>query len=244
MRPKERVISFVTDDKHIAFCDGSEVRYSAYNKLPDTKPELYKRTNDPRKSNVVDLCSHLIPNVFTDVIIKNTERMPINEVFDMQLGVGCGVYNAGYTDFALLVKADGFEISDKDKNSFNDEYNREYEILDMNDFFSNFIGTLSSDYIDLGDTNIYVRQNFKYREDVRLICNDKKERSGSIIVEVRGLENGKFQKYDHIDLAIYYATDGEYIAYSVESEDAAKRALYGDFGYFWRVTVPEFFGGD
>ena len=114
----------------------------------------------------------------------------------------------------------------------------------MNDFFSNFIGTLSSDYIDLGDTNIYVRQNFKYREDVRLICNDKKERSGSIIVEVRGLENGKFQKYDHIDLAIYYATDGEYIAYSVESEDAAKRALYGDFGYFWRVTVPEFLRGD
>ena len=35
--------------------------------------------------------------------------------------------------------------------------------------------------------------------------------------------------------------DGDYIAFSAESLDDAKRILYGDFGYYWKVTVPEFF---
>ena len=47
--------------------------------------------------------------------------------------------------------------------------------------------------------------------------------------------------YDREKVEIYYATDGKNIAYSVESEDAAKRELYGDFGYFFKVSVPAYF---
>ena len=38
--------------------------------------------------------------------------------------------------------------------------------------------------------------------------------------------------------AVYYAADGDYIAFSAVSVDDAERILYGGFGYFWRVTLP------
>ena len=37
---------------------------------------------------------------------------------------------------------------------------------------------------------------------------------------------------------IYYVTDGDYVAFSAESYDDAERILYGEFGYFWKVTFP------
>ena len=37
---------------------------------------------------------------------------------------------------------------------------------------------------------------------------------------------------------IYYVTDGDYVAFSAVSVDDAERILYGEFGYFWRVTLP------
>ena len=37
---------------------------------------------------------------------------------------------------------------------------------------------------------------------------------------------------------VCYAADGDYIAFSAVSVDDAKRILYGDFGYFWKVTFP------
>ena len=39
---------------------------------------------------------------------------------------------------------------------------------------------------------------------------------------------------------IYYVTDGDYVAFSAESYDDAERILYGDSGYFWKVTFPKF----
>ena len=58
---------------------------------------------------------------------------------------------------------------------------------------------------------------------------DKTERSGKIIIQVGGEPVGEDIYYPGYDFVyIYYATDGKHIAYSVESEDAAKHALYGD----------------
>ena len=37
---------------------------------------------------------------------------------------------------------------------------------------------------------------------------------------------------------IYYVTDGDYVAFSAVSVDDAERILYGEFGYFWKVTFP------
>ena len=242
---QKRIIQFATDGKNLAFCDGLQNYFCAYNKLPDNKPELYRRFLDPRRGSASNLDVPLVPYMSTDIIIKTAEKIPIGEAFDMQVGVGTAATNIGYTDFALVIRIDGFEISDKDGNCFSDEYYREYEQVNVGDF-----SVISKVAKNLGSAAIYTQDDFDYRESIRVICTDKSEHSGEIFVEVRGLRNGEYLKIpaDRINITIYYATDGKYIAYSVESEDAAKRALYGNFGYFFKVTLPEcftdLFGGD
>ena len=54
-----------------------------------------------------------------------------------------------------------------------------------------------------------------------------------------GVDWDKFEQYGG-EAIIYFMVDGDYIAFSAESLDDAERILYGEFGYFWRVTVPEF----
>ena len=66
------------------------------------------------------------------------------------------------------------------------------------------------------------------------------KRSGKIHISFSTDEEAAFSS-GYADLDIYYATNGRYIAYSVESVDAAKRELYSGFCYFWNVSVPEFF---
>ena len=50
-----------------------------------------------------------------------------------------------------------------------------------------------------------------------------------------------FEKQFYSYNSIYYAVDGDYIAFSDKSYEDAKRILLGDSGYYWKVTVPEFF---
>ena len=42
---------------------------------------------------------------------------------------------------------------------------------------------------------------------------------------------------------IHFFTDGEYIAFSQGSPEAAQRLILGDFDYFRKIAVPEFFDG-
>ena len=61
---------------------------------------------------------------------------------------------------------------------------------------------------------------------------------GRMVVNVTTGYDLEYDEWGGAIDTVYYAVDGDYVAFSAESFDDAERILYGGFGYLWRVTLP------
>ena len=67
-------------------------------------------------------------------------------------------------------------------------------------------------------------------------------KDSAIAIHIANLKEWSGETADFKTVYCKYVSDEKYIAFG-SSYDEAEKNLYGDFGYFWRVTVPEFFNG-
>ena len=230
---------FISDGENIVFCeylgDCYESYYNASKRLPSFNPLVVEDRNelDVSQGETGPLVDER--HVVMEAELQTVERVPIGEPFDITVGVG---HESAFLTGYFKVLADGFTMSDTDVDDTENEFVKTYD-----DFNPDKFEVKSGGYGYGKGTRIYGRPIFRHYEHISLVSSDISERSGKILLQAHGesSENPKLNGGSRITL--YYATDGKYIAYSVDSEDAAKHALYGESGYFWRVTVPEFFNG-
>ena len=73
---------------------------------------------------------------------------------------------------------------------------------------------------------------------------DGKLKIGMITSEVyTEYEAESYEDQGYGEHNIYFFTDGKHIAFSYDSPELAQRLVLGDFGYFWKIAVPDFFNG-
>lgn len=228
-------IPFVSDGECIAFCRQHENYLSTIQKLPGYEIPLSVYSENPMMLSPYDIGGTLRDLGTIDILatIDSVERIGVTE--SMNIDVGIANWRENTVSGGLKIKADGFNISDADGNSFEEEYIREYKDFNRNNFG-----------METGEKNgvysIYSGAKFDYSEHITLTLLNNLERSGSIEIIAWGdqLENEEYGP-GMDTVTIYFATDGRKIAYSVDSEEAAQRELYGNFVFFWKVTVAALF---
>ena len=228
-------VSFISRGEYIAFGNYTgdlDTYLSICKKFPDWG--ILSNYNENPLFEVPGMSPTLVTsNILLEVAIPTLNSVPLGDSIRIDIGVGYG--NAEPTGGNLKIKADGFSISGNDGVDCSNEYAFLYDDA----CYDKYGYKSRCDYSPVGCA-IYKNPEFDHRETVTLTCNDISEHSGTIKVSASSTEvDGGYGDYNNINL--YYATDGKYIAYSLESEDAAKRELYGKVGYFFKVTVHEYF---
>ena len=225
-------VAFASMGDYVAFGnDPMESYLETCKKLPDWK-SLRAHSNHPLGYSVVPISVESVSYNYLEVVIESLDCIPVGDPFDIEIG-----FVAEHKDRksgALDVVADGFSISDESDNEYDDRYEISYSDLDIGDY------GISGGVEKREGYNIYRGTIFNHTEKISLISNKTEADSGDIKITFSTDEETVYVK-GYAKLKIYYATDGKYIAYSLESVDEAKRALYSDFEYFFKVTLPEYF---
>ncbi len=139
--------------------------------------------------------------------IPTTHKIPIEFLF--QLKIGLINTNSYRYAFQRTIEAEGFEISTPFDISVKDFVADDYYDVRSAPY-----------YIDVKSVDETTRAN--YTEMITLKMYDMTPRSGSIFVHV---ENGDGDyKWGDFNV-LTYATDGKYIAFSLESQEAAQAML-------------------
>ena len=225
-------IGFVALGDYVAFSNDAMDSYlSICKKLPGWE-HLRANSRNPLAYTIAPTSIELVTYNKLEATIEALDRVRVSDRFD--IGIGFIAEHEERKNGVLAVEADGFSILDASENEYDGRYEADYTDLDTEKYA--FSGGL-----EMGaGYSVYRETTFEYTEKLGLVCNDATKRSGEIHISFL-TEEETIHISGYAELDIYYATDGKYIAYSVESEDAAKRELYGDFGYFFKVTVPEYF---
>lgn len=140
--------------------------------------------------------------------IPTAEKVPVNWAFPVKLFLGIRKGSAKQKDPLFSIYADGFKIDTSLGEAQENQY--EHTFYRNNESYSALYVT-SDDILD---------NNIVYPVDMYLTYLSDEIRSGDITLRLM-TDDGKGSK----QASFYYATDGEYIAYSVESISAAKKAL-------------------
>lgn len=225
-------IGFAALGDYIAFGNNDIDSYiSICKKLPGWE-NLQAASYNPLRYTITPVS--VFVSTYNDVYatIESLEHVPVGNRFDIDIGFIAEHKNR--KNGVLKVEADGFSIFDASGKNYDSRYEVNYTDLDTEKY--GFSGGL-----ERGDGyKVYRTLAFDYTEELSFICEDMTEHSGKIHISFSTDEETVCVE-GYADLDIYYATDGKNIAYSIESEDAAKRELYGKVGYFFKVTVPEYF---
>ena len=237
-KDKSYNIFFVTDGESLAFLPGcsTDSYYELCLKFPKAD-FLSKVSEDPLYVNPYSTGS-LETGALTEAIgvtISSASRLGIGDAFSLEVAIGQRA--PFFTEANLLIEADGFSLQ-AGEDSFDDTLTREYDSFDSEKY--QFVRGCES----FENYKIHYANEFAYHESVALTYNQKGASEGKIKFTLQsksGTLSDGTKMYDREKVEIYYATDGKNIAYSVVSVDAAKRELYGDFGYFFKVAVPAYF---
>ncbi len=230
-------IFFVTDGEHLAFFEyGVNSYYDLCQRFPKNV-FLSKVSEDPLYANPYST-GELEMGASVEgiaVTLSSAKRQQVSDAFSLEVAIG--QIRPFFEDAAVVIEAEGFSIRISDDASL-DTFTREYDSFDSEEYL--FVRGCES----FENYKIHYANEFAYHESVALTYNQKGASEGKIKFTLQS-KNGTLsdgtKMYDREQVSIYYATDGKNIAYSVESEDAAKRALYGELGYFFKVSVPEYF---
>ena len=214
-------IPYVSDGENVLFFNYRDTYADAVERLPGYNAPLSVFSDTPMNSYPYPYISCQLETECIGVLatVESLEPIPVGDSFSIV--VGAGVWSTDTVDGSMTVLAEGFSISNESGSSTEDQYVREF--TDFNAYNFGF----SKGLID----GVYTAPSFDWSEELSFALVDKTERSGKIEIRVKGErvgENGYRPGGDSV--SVYYATDGEHIAYSVQSEDAAKLALYGDHG--------------
>ena len=237
-------IHFITDGDYFSFFynkpPGNTCYATLYQAFPNREAPLSAISENPLKKNPYSTgeLEWGVQNEGIGVTLSSTKRQLASEALKIDVGIG---QEAPFFHTAeLVIAAEGFSIVNENTSS-DDKFVKEYTNFYCEDYSFKRGVAESNGYLT------HFESEFGYQEALDFVYKGNGECTGKIEFELNS-GNGVLSYGEVINdreiVLVYYATDGEYIAYSVESEDAAKRALYGEFGYFWRVTVPEFFRGD
>ena len=170
--------------------------------LSSCSPKLIALSNDGRGMS---------PPVATSAEIPGVEKYEIDSLIPFKIGVGNASTIFSYGK--LVIKADDFEISSNRGERITDELIVEY--YDFNE--GKHIPKYPYERTDDGKI-------CQYHERIYLRYVGEDSKSGAIFVSVYGGTGASaLEGYDAV--VFYYATDGEYIAFSVESEKKAQAAL-------------------
>ena len=212
-------IPYVSDGENVLFFNDGESYASAVERLPGYTAPMSVFSDNPMYSSPGGTCHLETECIGVLATVESLEPIPVGDSFSIV--VGAGIKRTDIVAGSMTVQAEGFSISNESGNSTEDKYVREF--TDFNYYNFGF----SSGVAD----GVYTAPSFDWSEELSLTLLDKTERSGKIEIIVRGERvdaNDFHPGWDSV--SVYYATDGEYIAYSVQSEDAAKLALYGGQG--------------
>jgi len=237
-KDKSYNIFFVTDGESLAFLPrcSTDSYYELCLKFPKAD-FLSKVSEDPLYVNPYSTGSLETgaPTEAIGVTLSSAKRQQVSDAFSLDVAIG--QIRPFFEDAAVVIEAEGFSIRISDDASL-DTFTREYDSFDSEEYL--FV----RGYESFKNYKIHYANEFAYHESVALTYNQKGASEGKIKFTLQS-KNGTLSDgtkvYDREEVSIYYATDGKNIAYSVESEDAAKRALYGELGYFFKVSVPEYF---
>ena len=214
-------IPYVSDGENVVFFNHYDTYADAVERLPGYNAPLSVFSDTPMNSYPYPyvICQFATDCIGVLATVESLEPIPVDDSFSIV--VGAGICRTDIVDGSMTVLAEGFSISNESGSSTEDQYVREF--TDFNAYNFGF----SNGLID----GVYTAPSFDWSEELSFALVDKTERSGKIEIIVKGEragENGYYPGWDSV--SVYYATDGEHIAYSVQSEDAAKLALYGDHG--------------
>ena len=230
-------IFFVTDGEHLAFLEyGVNSYYDLCQRFPKnvflskiSEDSLY---HNPYRSPEFEMGS---PVEAIAVTLPSAKRQRVSDT--VSLDVAIGQSRPFFEDAAVIIEAEGFSIQTSNDTSLN-TLTREYSSFDSEEY----LFVRGCDYFE--NYAIHYDNEFAYHESIALTYNEKGASEGVIMFTLQS-KNGILTDGTKLDdseyVKIYYATDGRHIAYSVVSADAAKRALYGKLGYFFKITVPEYF---
>ena len=226
-------VLLVSLGEYVAFDDCSDVEswIDICKKLPGWET-LSKDTENTLFMNPNIGCLERVSFIVLGVDIPTTKPLPVSESVNIDVGVAYG--NSVPTSGDLRVEAEGFSIAGEDGVGCADKYSFSYDDVCYDNYGWERRREDPNEIIKLPST-------IDHWESVTLTCGDIGERSGVIKISASSRAVKDVEPGDSHFTNLYYATDGKNIAYSVESEDAAKRALYGELGYFFKVSVPEYF---
>ena len=152
------------------------------------------------------------PSVATSAEIPGVEKYEIDSLIPIKIGVGNGSNKFSYGK--LIISAGNFEISSNRGERITDEL-----IVEYYDFNAGTKHYPKYPYERTDEGRVC-----QYHERIYLRYIGEGSTSGAISVFVfGGTEASVLKSGDGVDF--YYATDGEYIAFSVESEKKAQAAL-------------------
>ena len=231
-------IFFVTDGESLAFLPRGST--DSYYKLCLKFPKAdfsSKISEDPLYDNPYSTCELEMGATVEAIAVTlpSAKRQRVSDTVSLDVAIGQSI--PFFEDAAVIIEAEGFSIQTSNDTSLN-TLTREYSSFDSKEYLFVRGCDAFENYI------IHYDNEIAYHESISLTYNKKGASEGMIKFTLRS-KNGNLRDgtklNDSEEVKIYYSTNGRRIAYSVVSADAAKRELYGDFGYFWNVSVPEFF---
>ncbi len=148
--------------------------------------------------------------------LSSADRAPVAQAFAVKLFIGITYFPGDYDEYCLIISGENFKIDTSLSGAQLSNY--EYK----------FYATQREEYTGLSITwdNI-IDNDATYPVDLYLTYSGDGESLGSIRIYFKVSGPQRTRMLD-TSVSIYYATDGEYIAYSVESVEAAQDALEKD----------------
>ncbi len=226
-------VAYVMDSENIAFSLGDCEYRQIYEKLPKAKYRTRASYLWPLNSYPMEHDGGL-GAVCIDTEIEGTGKRLIGEPFNINVGVASRYPVNNYTG-VLTVDAKGFSIVNENGDTSKDGFSQSYEHFVSGDY------PYEMQYDSVYESKNVIGDTYGKWEKLYLLCDDKSEDSGEIVFVLEADFPASIPGGHKATKTVYYAKDGEYIVYSLVSVDAAKRALYSELGYFFKVSVPEYF---
>ena len=145
--------------------------------------------------------------------LSSADRAPIAQAFAVKLFIGITYFLGDYDEYSLIISGENFKIDTSLSGAQLSNYEYKFYTAQREEYAGLFITW--DNLIDNDAT---------YPVDLYLTYSGDGESSGSIRIYFKASEPQRTRMLN-TSAYIHYATDGEYIAYSVESIAAAQAAL-------------------